>query len=380
MTDRKSATIRFGVVTYLLYGMGYAVPSLRHDLGLSESLAGLHASTVAAGLIASGLVGERLVRWFGPPIAGRVAAGLLAASAAVLAAAGAAQLSLSGALMLGLSAGLMLSWVNLRLVAPGGRQAVILLARANVAALVSALAASLVIAAGDRLGVGGRAGLLAPLPILAVVEWLGWRRQRPAHEPVPAMNDGSWSRPLTRAYWQAWIALALGIGTEFSIVFWSASLVGIRTGAAVGSATAVAASFVAGMIVARLGLSMGIGTTVPQARLMMLGYVTAAVGVLGAWRADTLATSAIALFVSGIGVGPLYPVGIALALGRAPDSPLDAAARTTLASGAAILIAPVALAVMAQQVGLENAWPAVASLALIAVALLLRRPAAAHAS
>lgn len=118
----------------------------------------------------------------------------------------------------------------------------------------------------------------------------------------------------------------------------------------------------------------------PQARLMTLAFSIAVAGVLGAWQADTPATSAIALFVAGLGVGPLSPVGIALALGRTPSSPLPAAARTTLASGTAILTAPLALALMAQQVGLVDAWPTVAILAPTAVALLLRRPSATHSA
>lgn len=63
---------------------------------------------------------------------------------------------------------------------------------------------------------------------------------------------------------------------------------------------------------------------------------------------------------------------------RRPSSPLSAAARTTLASSTAILTAPFALALVAQQMGLVDAWPTEAILAPIAVALLLRRPSEMH--
>jgi uncharacterized membrane protein YhhN len=91
-------------------------------------------------------------------------------------------------------------------------------------------------------------------------------------------------------------------------------------------------------------------------------------------------TSTIALFVAGLGVGPLYPIGIALALGIASDAPLSAAARTTLASGTAMLIAPFALALCAQRIGLANAWPALAIAAIGGIVLLVGRPWSGSAS
>ena len=79
--------------------------------------------------------------------------------------------------MIGSSSGLVIAWANHRLSAPGGREAVLLLARANVAALVSALAGPLALAAGFAIGLGGRVGLLAALPILALSEWISWRER-----------------------------------------------------------------------------------------------------------------------------------------------------------------------------------------------------------
>jgi hypothetical protein len=57
---------------------------------------------------------------------------------------------------------------------------------------------------------------------------------------------------------------------------------------------------------------------------------------------------------------------------------LSPAARTTLASGVAILSAPFILAVAAEQIGLVNAWPLLGAIALAGVAILVvtRRDAA----
>jgi hypothetical protein len=99
-------------------------------------------------------------------------------------------------------------------------------------------------------------------------------------------------------------------------------------------------------------------------------FVVVLIGVLSMWQAGSLALSAVALFVAGLGVGPLYPVGIARALSRAPNAALAAGTRTTLASGTAIFIAPFALSLLAQQVGLTTAWLSVAAIAISGLAVV----------
>ena len=112
--------------------------------------------------------------------------------------------------------------------------------------------------------------------------------------------------------------------------------------------------------------------------MMIAALALVVVGVAGAWQATSVAFSAAALFLAGVGVGPLYPVGVAFSLSLVRSAPDAAAARTTLASGVAILSAPFILAVAAEQIGLVNAWPLVGAIALAAVAILVvtRRDAA----
>jgi MFS family permease len=67
------AFARLSLAGYLLYGFGYVVPLLRRDLDISETLAGLHASAIAVGIILSGLAGDRFARRLGADGAGRAA-------------------------------------------------------------------------------------------------------------------------------------------------------------------------------------------------------------------------------------------------------------------------------------------------------------------
>jgi hypothetical protein len=70
-------------------------------------------------------------------------------------------------------------------------------------------------------------------------------------------------------------------------------------------------------------------------------------------------------------VGPLYPLTIAFALSVVPGSVDAGAARATLATGLALTGAPLILAVAAEQIGLVNAWPLIAVIAVIGVGLVL---------
>jgi len=366
------AFTRLSLAGYLLYGFGYIVPLLRRDLGLSESIAGLHASAIALGIILSGVVGERLVRRLGADTIARAAVLGIGAASLVVAVAPHPAVTLGAAMAFGFCAGAVLSWVNQRLSALGGHAAGVALARANLSALVASLIAPLAIAALDDLGVGGRLGLLVPLPLIALVELVNWRRTIDA-EPPPdarAAMDPSLHR-LPGAYWRAWVVLVLVVSIEFAVVFWASSLIVIRTGVGTSEATAAAAAFILGMVLARAAVATGLGRRVSRTGLMTFALALVVVGIAGAWQATTVAFAAGSLLVAGLGVGPLYPIGVAFSLSLVRSAPDAAAARTTLASGVAILSAPFVLAVVAERVGLVNAWPLLGAVALVAIGMLV---------
>ncbi len=361
---------RLALTGYLLYGFGYVVPLLRRDLVLSESMAGLHASAIAAGIILSGVVGERFVLRAGAGLAARLAAGGLGLASLVVAFAPHVAASLAAALLLGACAGVLLSWVNQRLSSLGGHRASVALARANLIALVAALIAPLAIAAIDEMGLGGRLALLLPIPLVGLVELANWRIAgggAPTNDPAP---EAFASGRLPGAYWRAWLVLVLVVAIEFSVVFWGSSLVAVRTGAGTAQATTAAAAFLLGMIVGRATISFGIGAGFTRTRLMTLALGLVVLGIVGAWQATSVALSAGALFIAGLGVGPLYPIGVAFSLSLVRAAPEAAAARATLASGVAILVAPFVLAVTAERIGLVNAWPLIGAVALVSIALL----------
>lgn len=367
------AFARLSIGGYFLYGVGYLVPLLRRDLGLSESVAGLHASAIAVGIILSGVAGERFVRRLGLDAAGRAAIVGLGAAGVAIAIAPHPAVSLPGGLVLGFFAGAVLSWVNQGLSALGGHAANVALARVNLVSLIATLFAPLAIAAFDDWGIGGRLGLLVPLPLIGLLELVNWRRpigRLPVRDTASELAHGDPDARLPSAYWRAWIVLVLAVSLEFASVFWASTLVATQTGAGTALATTAAAAFVVGMVLGRGIVSTGLARRTTRTRLMMIALVAVVVGVAGAWQATSVPLSAASLLLAGLGVGPLYPVGVAFSLSLVRAAHDAAAARTTLASGVAILFAPFILAVVAEQVGLVNAWPLLGAIALAAIGML----------
>jgi MFS family permease len=166
------------------------------------------------------------------------------------------------------------------------------------------------------------------------------------------------------------------IAVEFCIVFWAATLLERRTASSIEQASLAAAGFFAGMFVGRIGLSFGVGTTGDARRPAGIGLTLALCGALVAWLSTIPIVSAVALFVAGVGVAVLYPIGIAAALAVAPGQLAAAGARLTLASGVAVLVAPLALGAIADLTSVVAGWALVLGLAIVGLALSKRLPTA----
>ena len=357
--------IALAAIGYVIYGLGAAGPYLRTQLGLSDAEVGLHSTALAVGLVVAGTVAAGLGHRFGKAAVRGGAVAAIGVALPILAATPSIIATLGASLLIGLGAGTLLGHVNSTLGAPGGRLARLRLARANVWAMIAAFVGPVIVAAGASIGPGWWFGLLPALGLLGVVA-LDLRSRRNAPTAAPTDTDRD---PLPRAYWMAWAFLVAAISVEFSIVFWGATLVERRTLVPIPEATAIGALFLGGMFAGRLGLSVGIGAGHDIRRNAAAGLVLAGLGAGVAWVSTAPILSGFGLFLAGVGVAILYPLGVAAALAGAPGQLALAGNRLTLASGLAILLAPLALGAIADATGVIAGWGLV--LGLVAVAFCL---------
>ena len=357
-------------VGYVVYGVGAVAPYLRDQLGLSDAQVGLHSSAMAIGLVLSGVIAAGLDRRFGEITVRGAGIAILAVAVVVLALGPALAATLGAALLVGLGAGTLLGYANALLGRPGGRLARLRLARANVWAMVSAFVCPVVLATASGSGLPWGLGLVPALGLLVIVGLD--LRAGPRLVRASAIHDGA---RLPSGFWLAWVFLVSVIAVEFSIVFWGATLIQRLTGVTTEVATLLGALFLGGMFVGRLGQSLGLGTGGDIRRSAAIGIVLAGTGAAIAWVSTSAPLSGAALFVAGLGVAGLYPLGVAAALAAAPGRLTLAGSRLTLASGTAILVAPFALGAAADAAGVPVAWGLVIALSLVALSLVAVLPA-----
>jgi MFS family permease len=363
-----------GFFTFLLNIQGNILPFLQRELDIGYGVTALHSSAIAAGMIVTGLVGERLIARLGRRLA-LLAGGLGAAlGALLLCLAPAAWASLPACFLLGVMGSLVPSVVPAMLADIQGGHRDRALAELSAACYAFAVMAPLAMGTSLALGLGWRPpvllGIAMGLAILAV--------GRSAAVPEGQSATIAASR-LPAAYWAYWLLLAMVVAIEFSVLLWAPAYLERVVGLPAANAASLAAVFALAMLLGRTLGSAVVGRF-PTARLYALALMVTLGGFALYWSGGP-AMAIAGLAVLGLGAALLYPLSLALALDAAGPRAAAASARFMFAVGLAILIAPFLLGAVADRVGLAMAHlvipaVAVAALLVLAAARALERRAA----
>jgi MFS family permease len=355
----------------LLYGLGVVTPLLRDEFGLLQSVAALHAAALAAGVIAAGFVADRIERRLGARRALWLAVLALGLSGVLVALSPHVAVSLAAGVLIGFGGGALLANVTPRLAGSSDDAGRVRMLRANSWPMVTALAIPVAVGATTVAGVGWRPLFLVPVAALAALTVIASRQARAPGGAVEGRRaDGTVPAP----FWRAWTFVLLGVAIEFSVLFWASTLVATRTGLPLPEAVSLGAFFLVGILGGRLAISSGVAGRVASSRLLVAGLGLAVAGAFLVWVATDVPLAAAALVLVGIGTGMFYPIGVTVAMAQAPDAPVVASTRLQLATGTAVLTAPLALGVIADAVGVVSGWLLVPLLAAAAVAVLATIP------
>jgi fucose permease len=157
------------------------------------------------------------------------------------------------------------------------------------------------------------------------------------------------------ASWAFLLMLGLGVALEMSMLLWSTAYLEQVAGLPRTTAISAAAAFPAAMLVGRTGGSVLVRHVAP----MILYPATLCLiipGFLAFWGGFPAVVVVLGLFVAGLAIALLYPLSLSFAVGAAGTAGSVASARSGLASGAAILVAPFTLGMLADHVGLSSAY------------------------
>ena len=270
---------------------------------------------------------------------------------------------------MGVGGGLLLITIQAALSDHHGERRAVALTEANVAASVAyvVLIGGLSLAAAT--GAGWRAALLASLA-LPLALWWGNRRLAIEAPPAEVVEGGR----LAGVFWVAAAMLFFTTAAEWCVTAWGASFVEDAAGVSVDAAVALMIGYFGGVVVGRTSAAGSPAATSPQ-RLLALrarhrrGRASRCSGRRPArcrrWSASRLL---------GVGLGNLFPLGLAVTVGLVPDRAVLASGRAVLSGSAAVLLAPLTVGALADATSLTAALAIVPlTLALAAAALTFVR-------
>lgn len=368
-------------VTWMTYGLigffafmetvlGPLMPFLRRELDLGYTAASLHFSAFALGAVLLGFFGDRLVGRFGRRVALWGGAFGMACGAVLLVSSPSVTGTVSATFAMGLFGALLLVTSQAVLSDRHGEWNAVALTEANVTASACAITAPLLVGASAASGLGWRAALLFPAGILVVLAARFF--SRPLDLPPNSAKDDALSDDpsLPPLYWAFWVLVALGVASEWCIGYWGADFLADNTGLTPPAAATSLTAFFTAMLAGRIASSR-LARTLPPAVLLAATLGMALLGFPIFWLSPETPLALAGLFVTGLGIGGVYPLGVSAAIASAPGNTDAASARLSIGGGGAILVAPFVLGALADRVGISTAFGIVVPMLLAALSLAL---------
>lgn len=364
---------------YMQAALGPLMPFLRTELNLSYTVAGLHLSAFALGMIVAGLTTERLAyRWGRRRVFWAGGSGM-ALGALLLAVNNLVILTIFSAFLMGFWGTLLLAMIQTTLADRHGEQRAIALTESNVGASLSASLAPFFIGTFERFGLDWRAAFILAIISLALLAFHFGRESIPT-TPSAAIHANAKRQSLPGVFWAYWSVICLCVSVEWCLIFWGADFLEKVVGLGQVNATTMMSVFFGAMLLGRI-VGSRLARVIPSTTLLLIAIGITLGGFPIFWLARFAPLNLLGLFIAGFGVANLFPLTLSVALSVVPQQSDLASARVTFAGGLAILIAPLVLGWTADQLNIQNAYGIVGLLLLFAalVTMLANRLAAKQA-
>ncbi len=357
-----------GFYSFLISMVSPAMPFLGTELGLSDTLTALHVSAFSAGVIVTGLIGERIVARLGRRRMLWMSIFIVAGGCIWFILARNVVLTLGSCLLMGFFG----SWVQVVVQAllsdEHQEHRAVALTEANILASIGSAIAPLAISTLQRTVLGWRAALVAAtfaVPALA----FAYFRQSVPEEHQPADTTGKTSERLPARFWMFWVLMFACVALEWCMVFWCSFYMEREVGLTKIDAVTVMGFF---MAISVLGRFIGSRLTRRFRPTVLLAgaILTLLVGFIPFWFAWSKGLAIGGLLLSGIGVANLFPLAMAITVAQAPHLPNIASARISFGVGLAILSAPLTLGWLSDRMDLHTAYAVVPILIVLNLTML----------
>lgn len=352
-------------------GLGALLPYMGKDLPMTHTLESLHITGLAVGGLVASALAEIIRRRMGRGRLLVVGAVSCAVGASLLAVAPAPVVSAAAMLFVGFGLTSTLITGQVLVVALHGRQrGSRMIGEINVSYGIGAVVAALLLPliAVSVFGWRGFAAIPAAMLVFLVVPLvlMGIRRTSTEGEVASAKDFP----PASGRARFAPVVMVLSVVVEWGFLFWLAThlttVAGLHTDEA---ARAVAAMWFA-VLVGRIVGSRLLGA-IPPRTLLAVSLVLAVAATFSLNAVTTPTGAIITGVVAGLAVANLYAGSIAFLIDADPARADRAVARGSLAAGAALIVAPLAMGMMADVIGLRIAFLLVGTIAVAGALVML---------
>ena len=351
-----------GYNCFIAASFGPIMPFMRAELELIYSVAALHFSALACGSLITGTMGDKLMRRFGSPVTlWGGATGILIGAALILAGRW-APVTIFGAMLIGFTGSLMGQTVTAIMSNRFGPQRSIGIYECNIIAAVFCAIAPLTVGVVANLGWNWRVAWVFPAIMFVV---LALTNRRTVKGSISAIEEPVLAGPLPRAYWAYFFVVGFSVAAEWSVIFWTSDFLEKVVHLTKADAATAGSVFLTAMFLGRI-LGSRLTRVLPLRRMLPVAACVAAVGFLIFWLGNSVPVSLFGLMLLGLGEANMYPLTFSAALGVAANQSARATSRMSISTGAAILIAPLILGLIAECSGIYVAYAFVAVLLITA--------------
>ncbi|MGE3799150.1 MAG: sugar MFS transporter [Thermomicrobiales bacterium] len=362
-----AAYLMLGLFAFLETVIGPSMPFLREKLGLGFTMASVHFSLFAAGVIVAGITADRILGRIGRRYGFWLGMAGMAGGAALVGASPIVAGTLIGVAIMGFVGTWALVSNQAILADEHPTSRTVALSESNVVASAAAILAPLAVGGFARFGPSWEVALLIGVPALLLLAWRFWSAPIPQAAPRDRSNRSD--ERLPRLFWMLWGVLFLSLSVEWCMAYWGADFLHDEVGLEKATASTMMSVFFVAMITGRMAGSR-LARRMASTRLLMLSFAIALVGFPLFWLGTQSWINVTGLFLTGLGVANFYPLTVSSALAVLPASVDRALTRLQISAGSALLLMPLIVGIVSDSVGIKTGLGVIVPLIGFAMVLI----------
>jgi predicted MFS family arabinose efflux permease len=370
------AYLQMGAYGAFVYALGASQILLRDEQQTSRTVAGLHGSAWALGLVIMSLFSASITLRIGRGRAMRVGSIVMVLGILGYTSGLPVFVTIASVVIAGLGGALMVTGLSAFLSSQQKAAAPAAISEANALGAIAGLLGAVGVGVGVSLTLGWRPALWVLMASLLLLEiWRGrsLRIYDVGEEARIDTPDAPRLREIPKIFWWSLLVMLPAAGIEYCLALWSADLLREQGGFGSAAASTSLGVVVAGLIIGRIAGSKLAERFNPET-LIIVAFGISAVAFMVVWATAIPWLMLVFLFITGCGVALHWPLAIARTMRSAPGFVDRASGLGLFAAGIGVMIAPFALGALADGFGLRMAFLIVPVLSILGVVLVWARP------